>query len=42
MRFHRQDKKGKGWKEHVEKLKKYCPKCKQRVDVKFKEERHSK
>jgi len=42
MRFHKQDKMGKGWKEHAEGLKKYCPVCKERVEVKLKEERHSK
>jgi len=42
MRFHKQDKMGRSWKEHVEGLKKYCPRCKKRVDVKVKEEKHSK
>jgi hypothetical protein len=42
MRLHKQDKQGKGWKEHVEGMKKYCKKCKARQTVKLKEERHSK
>jgi len=42
LRFHKQDKQGKDWKEHAKGLKKYCPQCKKRVDVKLKEERHSK
>ena len=42
VRFHKQDKMGKAWKEHAEKLTKYCSKCRKKVDVKLKEERHSK
>lgn len=42
LRFHKQDKMGKGWKDHVEGMKKYCKVCKCRAVVKFKEERHSK
>lgn len=41
MRFHKQDKQGVGWKEHVEGMKKYCPVCQSKQDVKFKEEKHS-
>lgn len=41
LRFHRQDKKAKGWKEHVDGMKKYCPVCREKVDLKFKEEKHS-
>ncbi len=41
LRFHRQDKKGVGWKEHVDGMKKYCPLCRSRQDVKLKEEKHS-
>ncbi len=42
IRLHRQDKKGIGWKEHVEDMRKYCSECRKRVKVKVKEERHSK
>jgi len=42
LRFHKQDKSGKGWKDHADGMKKYCGICKSREDVKFKEERHSK
>jgi len=42
LRFHKQDKMGIGWKEHAKKLTKYCPVCRQKVDVKLKEEKHSK
>jgi len=42
IRLHRQDKQGKSYKDHGANMKKYCPKLKQRVDVKLKEERHSK
>lgn len=42
LRLHKQDKQGKGWKEHVDGMKKYCAKCRSREDVKLKEERHSK
>ena len=41
LRFHKQDKGGKGWKAHAEGLKKYCPKCRSKEDVKLKEEKHS-
>ena len=42
LRFHKQDKQGKGWKDHAEGLKKYCGVCQAREDVRLKEERHSK
>ena len=42
LRYHKQDKLGKGWKEHTADLKKYCPSIRKRVPVKLKEERHSK
>lgn len=42
MRLHKQDKKGIGWKEHVDGLMKYSPRIKKRVTVRLKEERHSK
>lgn len=41
FRFHKQDKRGKAWKEHAEKLVKFCSDCRKRVKVKLKEERHS-
>lgn len=41
FRFHKQDKMGKGWKEHAEGLQKYCPDARKRVPVKLKEEKHS-
>jgi hypothetical protein len=41
MRFHKQDKMGKSWKEHVADLKKYSPVLRRRVAVKLKEEKHS-
>jgi hypothetical protein len=41
VRFHKQDKMGKAWKEHAAKLMKYSPRLRKRVDVKLKEERHS-
>lgn len=41
-RFHKQDKKGRAWKEHAQKLVKYCPACRKRMKVTLKEERHSK
>jgi len=41
MRFHKQDKNGVSWKDHVAGLKKYCPQLRRRVEVKFKEEKHS-
>ncbi|MEI8230046.1 MAG: hypothetical protein WCG83_02805 [Candidatus Peregrinibacteria bacterium] len=42
LRFHKQDKMGKAWKDHAGKLTKYCSVCKKSVKPKFKEERHSK
>jgi ribosomal protein L33 len=43
MRFHKQDKKGKSYKEMSEKIEtKYCPHCRKKVKFKMKEERHSK
>ncbi len=42
VRFHKQDKLGKSWKDHALKLRKYCPTIRKRVAVKLKEERHSK
>lgn len=42
IRLHRQDKQGKSYKEHGSKLKKYCPHLRKRVEVKLKEEKHSK
>jgi len=42
LRFHKQDRAGKGWKDHSSKLLKYCAVCKKQVKPKFKEERHSK
>lgn len=41
VRFHKQDKQGKGWKEHAEKLVKYSPRLRKRVKTKLKEEKHS-
>lgn len=41
FRFHKQDKQGVGWKEHVEGMQKYCPEARKRVPLKFKEEKHS-
>jgi hypothetical protein len=41
FRFHKQDKRGKAWKEHAEGLSKFCPVCRKRVKLKLKEERHS-
>ncbi len=41
IRLHKQDKLGKSWKEHVAGMKKYCPTLRRRVEVKFKEEKHS-
>lgn len=41
VRYHKQDKKGIGFKEHAAKLIKYCPGLKKRVQVRIKEERHS-
>lgn len=40
-RFHKQDKKGVGWKEHLADMKKYCPTLRRRVAIKGKEEKHS-
>ena len=39
VRLHRQNSKGVGWKDF--KVQKYCPKCRKRMAVKLKEERHS-
>ncbi|PIP65180.1 hypothetical protein COU77_00755 [Candidatus Peregrinibacteria bacterium CG10_big_fil_rev_8_21_14_0_10_49_16] len=39
LRLHRQDKKGKSWKEH--KRVKYCPGCRKKTAMKVKEEKHS-
>jgi hypothetical protein len=41
VRFHRQDKNGVAWKEHMAKLEKYCPDARKKVKVKGKEEKHS-
>jgi hypothetical protein len=41
VRFHKQDKLGKSWKDHAAKLAKYCPTVRKRVPVKLKEEKHS-
>lgn len=41
LRFHKQDKQGKSWKEHVEGMEKFCPSCRKRSPLKFKEEKHS-
>lgn len=42
VRLHKQDKMGKGWKEHIVKFdEKYCPACMKKSKVKFKEEKHS-
>ena len=41
MRFHKQDKMGVSWKEHVADMKKYCPFVRKQVPVKLKEEKHS-
>jgi hypothetical protein len=40
-RLHKQDKLGKGWKEHAEKFNKYCAGCRKRTKSKLKEEKHS-
>jgi hypothetical protein len=40
IRLHKQNSKQVGWKDH--KRRKYCPGCMVHVDVKLKEERHSK
>lgn len=42
VRFFKQDKNGVSYKDHAKKLKKYNPELRKRVDVKVKEERHSK
>ena len=39
-RLHK-NKEGKTWKDAVKDRKKYCKDCKKRVDVVYKEERHS-
>lgn len=41
MRFYKQDKNGKSWKEHVAGMMKYSPRLRRRVEVKLKEEKHS-
>ncbi len=41
VRFHKQDRMGKAWKDHAIKLKKYSPRLRKRVQVKLKEEKHS-
>lgn len=41
MRFHKQDKMGVGWKDHVKGMTKYCKVCRKKVDLKFKMEKHS-
>lgn len=41
MRFHKQDKKGKAWKEHIDGIEKFCGECRKKTKPKFKEERHS-
>ena len=41
IKLHKQDKMGKSWKEHVAGMKKYDPVVRHRVEVKFKEEKHS-
>lgn len=41
VRYHKQDKLGKSWKDHAAKLAKYCPSIRKRVPVKLKEEKHS-
>ena len=41
IRLFKQDKKGKGWKEHIADMRKYCKFARKRVAVKGKEERHS-
>ncbi len=40
VRLHKQNSKGVAWKDFAPK--KYCASCKKRVDMKLKEERHSK
>jgi hypothetical protein len=39
VRFHRQNSKGVAWKDN--KLEKYCPACRKKVEGKLKEEKHS-
>lgn len=41
MRFHKQDKMGVSWKEHVEGMQKFCAVERKLVALKFKEEKHS-
>lgn len=41
VRFHKQDKNGKSWKEHAAKLQKYSPRIRKVVTPKLKEEKHS-
>jgi hypothetical protein len=42
VRYHRQNSKGIGWKDQIKKLRKFCSNCRKIVDVKGKEEKHSK
>lgn len=42
VRYHRQNSKGIGWKDQIKKLRKFCKFCRKIVDVKGKEEKHSK
>lgn len=42
FRFFKQDKLGKSFKDHAEKLTKYNPTLRKKVALKLKEERHSK
>jgi hypothetical protein len=39
VRFHRQNSKGVAWKDN--KLTKFCPECREHMDMKLKEEKHS-
>lgn len=41
MRFHKQDKKGVSWKDHVSGMEKFCADCRAHKELKFKEEKHS-
>ena len=41
LKFHKQDKEGVSWKEHMADMKKYCPSARKRVAVKGREEKHS-
>lgn len=42
LKFHKQDRAGKAWKDHMGKITKYCSVCRKQVKVKAKEERHAK